>query len=92
MPNRQNTGGTLTFDAKDVTSSKSLKVSDLQSSTPAGAVAAALARRLALPSNTPWMLRDARSRVLDEKRPIGEQIEPGERVTVAPKAHLGGRV
>ena len=79
----------LEFEASDVTGNRLLGISDVQSSTPAGAVADALSQRMNLPDNVPWSLRDSRSRVLDETRPIGDQVEPGERVTVAPKAHLG---
>jgi hypothetical protein len=66
-----------------------LEVTDVQPSTPAGAVAAALSERMALPSNVPWTLRDSNSRVLDDDKPIGEQIEVGERLTVTTKARLG---
>ena len=63
---------------------------NVQRATPAGAVASALAARMALPRNVPWMLRDdASGAVLDETKPVGEQIESGARVVLSPKAHLG---
>jgi hypothetical protein len=80
---------TLAFEARDVTGIRRVDVSDVQPSTPAGAVATALAERMALPDNVPWSLRDSRSRALDDRRPIGEQVEAGEHLTVTPRAHLG---
>ena len=80
---------TLDFKANDVTGSRLAEVSDVQGSAPAGAVASALAEQMRLPANVPWSLRDSRSRVLDDQTPIGEQIDPGETLTVTPKAHLG---
>ena len=81
---------TLDFQVTDVTGNRQLDVSDVQATTPAGAVATALAERMALPDNVPWSLRDSRSRVLDDRQPIGDQIGvSGERLTVTPKAHLG---
>ena len=83
------TSPTLALEASDVTGNRLLEVMDVQRSTPAGAVAGMLSQRMALPDNIPWSLRDSHSRVLDDNRPIGDQVEPGERVTVYPKAHLG---
>ena len=83
------TVATLDFTANDVTGSTMVEVSDVQGSVPASAVAAALADEMELPDNVPWSLRDSRSRVLDDQMPIADQIEPGETLTVTPKAHLG---
>ena len=49
-----------------------------------------LEARMALPRNVPWMLRDdATGALLDEAKPVGEQIESGAKVVLSPKAHLG---
>jgi hypothetical protein len=64
--------------------------SDVQRSLPAGAVAKALAVRMALPENVPWALRDeTTSAFLEDDKPIGDQLGLGARVTVTPKTHLG---
>jgi len=45
---------------------------------------------MSLPADVPWALRDdGSSAYLDSERPIGDQIEPGARVTITPKTHLG---
>ncbi len=82
---------TLAFHVSDVTGIRRMDVSDIQPSTAAGDVAAALAARLDLPTNVPWALRNSRtSGLLVDDRPIGEQLaQTGERVSVMPKAHLG---
>jgi hypothetical protein len=82
---------TLEFEATDVTGMHRVEAREVQRGLPAGAVARALASRMALPGNVPWALRDDSTSVfLDEDRPIGEQIEPKARLTVTPKTHLGG--
>lgn len=81
---------TLSFQAVSVTESEVHEVSDVQASLPAGAVAQAIAAQMHLPENTPWGLRDESTSVLlDDDKPIGEQIAPGARLKVTPKAHLG---
>jgi len=83
-------GGTFHFEARDVTGTHILEARNVQRATPAGAVASALAARMALPRNVPWMLRDdTTGAVLDESKPVGEQIESGAKVVLSPKAHLG---
>jgi hypothetical protein len=80
----------FSFEAADVTGMHRVVASDVQGSLPAGAVARALAARMALPDNVPWALRDEQtSAYLDDARPIGEQIATGAKVTVTPKTHLG---
>lgn len=79
---------TLAFEARSVAGHRRLDVSDVQPEMPAGRLAAALAESMGMPADVPWALR-AGSELLDDERPIGEQITPGERVTVMPKAHLG---
>lgn len=81
---------TLGFEATDVTGMHHVAARDVQRRLPAGAVARALASRMALPDNVPWALRDeATSAYLDDDRPIGDQIEPEARLTLTPKTHLG---
>ena len=58
----------------------------------AGAVTDSIAARMALPDDVAWALRDDRGGAyLDDGAPIGGQIDPGARVTITPRAHLGGR-
>jgi hypothetical protein len=81
---------TFSFEASDVTGTQTVVASDVQRILPAGAVARSLAAWMKLPDNVPWALRDeSTSAFLDEERPIGEQIQPGAKVTVTPKTHLG---
>jgi hypothetical protein len=80
----------IPFQARNVTGSKTLAV-DVESGLRAEEVARSVAELLALPSDTPWALReDDSAQFLDGDRAIGEQIHPGARVTVTPRAHLGG--
>jgi hypothetical protein len=80
---------TLTVEVENVTRTRSVQAT-FQSDLNAGAAAAALAARLSCPAETPYALRSNRSAAfLDEARPIGEQIATGERLTLAPRAHLG---
>jgi hypothetical protein len=80
----------LHFEARDVTGTHVLEARNVQPATPARAVAAALASRMALPQNVPWILRDAATGgVLDDETPVGDQIESGAKVVLSPKAHLG---
>jgi hypothetical protein len=90
VADRRRAAHTLRFEAADVTGTHRVIVEDVQASLPAGAVAKALASRMALPQSVPWALRsDATAAYLDDRRPIGEQIGPAENVTLAPKTHLG---
>ena len=79
----------ISFEAVDVTASRQLDARNVQRVTPAGSVARALASRMGLPDNVPWSLRNDRGQILEDNRGIGEQLDPGERVTVTPKTHLG---
>lgn len=84
------TTDTLSFEATDVTGTHTVTAADVQSTTPAGLVARALASRMALPSNVPWVLRsDATSEFLRDDVAIGDQITSDARVTVTPRTHLG---
>jgi hypothetical protein len=80
---------TFSFTVSDVTANREGDV-QFDRRTPVKAVTQAIATRLGLPTNSPWALRsDRTSAFLDDSKPIGDQIAPGERVTVTPKAHLG---
>jgi hypothetical protein len=80
----------LRFKASDVTGTHTIEASDVQSSLPAGAVARALARRMSLPGNVPWALRNDETSVwLDDDVAIGHQLETGAEITITPKTHLG---
>lgn len=78
----------LRIRATDVTGSLEIEA-ELQPGVPAGAVARTLARRMELPNDVPWALRDDRGAFLDDERQIGEQLGPEARVTLTPKTHLG---
>ena len=57
---------------------------------PAGDLTRSIVDLMALPEDVVWDLRDDRSSAfLDESRPVGDQVEPGARLTVTPKTHLG---
>jgi hypothetical protein len=80
---------TISFEVADVTSTFTLSADNVQRSAPAGAVAAAFASRMSLPE-APWAFRhDSTAEYLDERQAIGEQVTPGERLTLAPRTHLG---
>ena len=83
-------GSTFAFEARDVTGTHVLEARNVQRTAPARAVAAALASRMALPQNVPWILRDdITGAVLEDEKPIGDQIDSGAEVVLSPKAHLG---
>jgi len=80
----------LTFYATNVTGTQELPV-EVRRDLPAETVAQSLASLMSMPDNVPCVLRDdGSSSFLKDREPIGDQIEPGTRVTVTPKAHLGG--
>ena len=82
-------GKTLSFQATDVTDTKTLPV-ELDSSISADEAARIVAAMMALPNNVPWTLREnASCAFLDGDIAIGDQISTGAQVTVSPKAHLG---
>ena len=86
----RNGAGTIEFEASDVTGTHTVKVSDVQRSLPAGTLAKAIAARMALPDNVPWVLRDdTTSAFLEEDKPIGDQIGPDAKITITPLTHLG---
>ena len=81
----------VSFRATDVTNSHEVSARDVQADLPAGVVAESLARQMRLPSDVPWTLRDdSTSAYLEDRLPIGEQIEPqGSHLTVTGHVHLG---
>lgn len=78
----------IRFFAQGVTGHERVEVS-FQRSTPAEAVASSLAEMLGMPNDVPWAIRNDESSAYLDERPIGDQIEPGARITVTPKTHLG---
>ena len=82
-------GGMVHFEARDVTGTHVLEVRNVQRTTPAGAVATALASRMGLPADVPWIIRNDATGAVLEERPIGDQLEDGAKVVLSPKAHLG---
>jgi hypothetical protein len=79
----------LNFLATDVTGQNSLHVDDVRRDVLTGAVVKALAARMSLPEDTPYSLYDGQGTVLEDDRPIADQVKPGESVMIVPKAHLG---
>lgn len=83
-------GGLLSLLASNVTGTRSVPFR-FDPALAAGTVTDAMAADMALPEDVPWALRsDESSAYLDESRPIGDQLEPGSRVTLTPRSHLGG--
>jgi hypothetical protein len=81
--------GTLTIEVQNVTRTRQVSAT-FQRDLRADAAAAALAARLQMPANTPYALRSSRTAgFLEDGKAIGEQITPGERLTLTPKSHLG---
>ena len=89
---RKGCADVMRFEAADVTGTYRVQVDDVACGLPAGAVAKALAARMALPENVPWGLRDdSNSALLDDEKAIGEQVDvtTDVKLTVTPKTHLG---
>jgi hypothetical protein len=92
MSDQKGSTGRLRFEAADVTGTHRVMVDEVACGLPAGAVAKALASRMSLPENVPWGLRDdSNSSLLDDEKPIGEQVDVGTdvKLTVTPRTHLG---
>ena len=77
------------FEATYVTGTHDTSVTDVSRSMPAGQVAQAVAARMSLPATVSYAFHDKRGAVLADDQPLAEQLQPGERVTLAPKTHLG---
>jgi len=80
----------IRFNARGVTGAQGIEV-EFARSTPAGAVASALADMLGMPPDTPWGLRDDNSSEYLTDAPIGDQIHTGASLSVSPRTHLGAR-
>jgi hypothetical protein len=82
--------GLLAFQAANVTGTQQIPV-EVRPGSSVSDVTTSLVDIMSLPDDIPWALRDDGSSVyLDDARPIGEQLKPGSRVTITPRAHLGG--
>jgi hypothetical protein len=80
----------IRLEAVDVTGSKRMPV-EVEGGLSADDAAETVAAMMALPSNVPWVLReDSSSAYLQGDVAIGDQLQPGARVTVTPRTHLGG--
>ena len=83
--------GMLAFHAANVTGTQQIPVEfgrDLSVRT----VTDSIRHRMTLPDDVSWSLRnDGSSAYLDEDRPIGDQVEPGDHLTITPKTHLASR-
>lgn len=85
--------GAFRFHVRDVTGTHDLEVADIQRGIASGDVAQSLAARLELPTNVPWSLRDDRTGAwLRDDVALDEQVKDAAeaRLTLTPKAHLGG--
>ncbi len=81
--------GTMHLVAGNVTGTQTLGVK-VDRSVSVESLARSVASRMALPGNVEWALRDERSSAyLRDGESIGTQLEPGARVTLTPKTHLG---
>ncbi|MEZ6014662.1 MAG: hypothetical protein R3F49_06090 [Planctomycetota bacterium] len=79
----------LTFRATNVTGTRTLDL-EVARDVSARSVAEDLMTIMQLPNDVSWVLRNDRSAAfLDEAGAIGDQLEPGTRVTLTPRAHLG---
>lgn len=85
-------GELLEFEAIDVTGTRTVHVSDVDRRTAVGVVSKALAARMSLPETMPFSLFNGQGAVLEDDKPIAEQIKPGETVSLVPRAHLGAGV
>ena len=77
------------LEVSDVTGTSTRKTGRFQPSTPAGAVAQALAAEMDLPRDVTWALRNDYGGVLQEDVALGAQVESGEKLSLTPKVHLG---
>jgi len=86
----EDANGTLTVEVQNVTRTRRVEAT-FQRNLRADAAAATLASRLSMPANTPYALRSSRTAgFLDDAKALGEQVTPGEELTLTPKSHLGG--
>jgi hypothetical protein len=81
----------LNFTATNITGTQSVPI-EVDRGLSVRAVTDSIVDRMALPDDVGWALRDDDSSAyLDDSESIGKQIEPGTRVTLTPRTHLGGR-
>lgn len=79
----------LSIRASNVMATQELSL-DVNPDLNAGDLTRSVVELMSLPDDTVWDLRDdLTSALLDETRSVGEQLAPGARVTLTPKAHLG---
>jgi hypothetical protein len=82
----------ISFHATTVTGSQNIPV-ESEPELSVRAVTESIVHRMGLPQDVTWALRDDHSSAyLDDSRPIGDQLEPGARVSITAKAHLGGGI
>jgi len=80
----------LNFYVTNVTGTRSFEATGVDPTLPADVVSQAVSVELSLPQNVPWTFRrDDSAEYVDGLSPIGDQVEPGTRTTLTPKAHLG---
>jgi hypothetical protein len=80
----------LAFRAGNVTGTREIPV-EYGRGVSVKSVTESIAHRMALPDDVTWSLRnDGSSDYLDEKSRIGDEIEPGDHVTITPKTHFAG--
>jgi len=80
----------FSFEVSNITGTRSMVACDVDPSMSTEAVAQALSNEFSLPQNTCWTLRNDKSaEFLDDQKEIGSQVEPGDHLTLTPKAHLG---
>ena len=76
------------FEAIDVTGTHRVRVADVPRDVPVSAVVKAIASRMSLPDGA-YSLHDDQGGLLDNDKPVANQVEPGVSVTIVPRAHLG---
>ena len=80
----------LNFEVRNITGTQKIPV-ESPAQLSVRIVTESISHEMALPEGVPWSLRDdSSSAYLDEDAAIGDQIQPGTRVTVVPRTHLGG--
>jgi len=80
----------LRFSASDVTGLHTLDFDGVDGHRLTSDVAMSVAEMMQLPTNVPYAIRDDESaRMLAEDVALGSQINPGARLVVIPKVHLG---
>jgi hypothetical protein len=81
----------LAFQAANVTGTQEIPV-EFGRNLSARAVTDSIRHRMSLPEDVSWSLRnDGSSAYLDDDRAIGDQVEPGDHLTITPKTHLATR-